>query len=440
MCHVVIMIICKKDSFFLFSLALTKMGQTQFKTTKTKMTQILKPNRKRKDNKNINTSMHFSSKVNIIVKYWLKLSYYPTDLIHLISLFAFQFCGIPYSCGHPTYGINNNNKSNNNHIVSLPFYEHYSQLCTEPVLITQIHNISNMCTLLLSINGKVYMNRDTTYHFNNNNNNSTVLPENDFYELTCDPNYNSKTESESYANLRSNNTYTKLSSGIGGTHVIMLDTNGELWSIGWNDQGQRGIFIRKPDKMWDKPIKLPLSRFDFLNLDLDKQIRILDMSCGDQFTVILTECGLCFTCGLNCDRQLGLSETRFKESKPTLVDWFVNNNISITAISAAHDFWACIGNNHLWCVRGIPQKLDKYSNIDSIICGYSVVLILTKSGQVLQIYWNGRIFSILRAFEIPNNINNINKMNRITEIMSGNEHFGVMTAYNEYYLWGCNRL
>ncbi len=80
----------------------------------------------------------------------------------------------------------------------------------------------------------------------------------------------------------------------GGDFIVILDKDGKLFSWGQNRYGQLGIIGTNTFKQ-NKPAKI----------NLPPSVKVVDFSCGEDHSAILTETGEIFTWGYGNDGQLG---------------------------------------------------------------------------------------------------------------------------------------
>ncbi|XP_055683095.1 RCC1 domain-containing protein 1 [Lutzomyia longipalpis] len=99
----------------------------------------------------------------------------------------------------------------------------------------------------------------------------------------------------------------------GGWHNAAVSAFGDLYTWGWNVNGQLGIAVSNPSLpsaeftpvVFSLPeiIELPCNNEE---LDLDSQFKIISVACGNQHTFIKTECGKILSSGLNAFGQLSV--------------------------------------------------------------------------------------------------------------------------------------
>ena len=91
----------------------------------------------------------------------------------------------------------------------------------------------------------------------------------------------------------------------GGYHSMALTQNGEVYSWGLNGYGQLGHLEDKKMCIFI-PRKIKLSN-------------IMTMSCGDQFTILVTTDEHVYACGNNSKAQLGLGDTIYRDEPTEIV-------------------------------------------------------------------------------------------------------------------------
>lgn len=95
----------------------------------------------------------------------------------------------------------------------------------------------------------------------------------------------------------------------GGGHTLILTKSGEIYSCGWNDKGQAGLTTE--------------SSSNFQKLKALENEKIIDIACGWNSSMAVTENGELFTWGSNSHGQLGLKNIipiGGKTSKPLKVE------------------------------------------------------------------------------------------------------------------------
>lgn len=90
----------------------------------------------------------------------------------------------------------------------------------------------------------------------------------------------------------------------GAGHTLILDNRGYVYGCGWNNKGQLG---RSDDS----------TKFD--QIEILKEFKIVQISCGWDFSAAVTACGKQFVWGNNAYTQLGLSKSITCTGIPSLL-------------------------------------------------------------------------------------------------------------------------
>lgn len=85
-----------------------------------------------------------------------------------------------------------------------------------------------------------------------------------------------------------------VSAGMG--HSVMVDSHGQTYSAGTNDEGQLGTYTRSAEPSFTQITSI--------------KGKIKQVSCGLSHTLLLTSAGIVFGCGQNNTGQLGLGHKR----------------------------------------------------------------------------------------------------------------------------------
>lgn len=80
----------------------------------------------------------------------------------------------------------------------------------------------------------------------------------------------------------------------GAGHTLILDKNGFVYCCGWNSKGQLGLYD---------------DTLHFTQIEILKEFKICEISCGWDFSAATSECGKQFVWGNNGNTQLGLSKS-----------------------------------------------------------------------------------------------------------------------------------
>ena len=118
-------------------------------------------------------------------------------------------------------------------------------------------------------------------------------------------------------------------------HTLVVDQDGALFSAGNSQNGQLGMMKRSGEKY-------------FFIKDMER-IKIKKAAAGNNFSIILSESGDLYSCGLNKDGRLGLEDLGGKhiQYEFTKLTWFAKKAIHIgdVAVGGRHAI-ACTSDNN----------------------------------------------------------------------------------------------
>ena len=111
---------------------------------------------------------------------------------------------------------------------------------------------------------------------------------------------------------------------MGKEHVLVLTTGNVLFACGKNNYGQLGLGYNN-------------NEFKYILVDtIDYNKTILDIECGEYFSVILFDDNTIYVCGDNRYGQLGLNT------------FDIQSINTFTLVNINHIIKIGVGNNHLW--------------------------------------------------------------------------------------------
>ena len=171
-----------------------------------------------------------------------------------------------------------------------------------------------------------------------------------------------------------------------GDHSVCLDYDGNVYTFGSNLFGQLGIGI---------------DRYSLESTHTPQKVTLpscIQVSCGDNFTICLTENGEVYSFGYNVHGQLGLGNNINSFNSPQKIE--VLTNIEFIECGSLHIFVKNVNNDiYFWGGNNFGQlgignsdnqiapvlfsSLPSESIVD-IKCGWAHTLILTSNGDVLS--------------------------------------------------------
>ncbi|GBG34238.1 RCC1 and BTB domain-containing protein 2 [Hondaea fermentalgiana] len=117
---------------------------------------------------------------------------------------------------------------------------------------------------------------------------------------------------------------------LGAAHVVVLTTQGEILTKGYNDRGQLGTGHR-------------FSRAEFGPVvGVLASIAVSDVVCGSSHTLALTDAGEIWAFGVNTFGQLGIGATTVERLVPNRIDKLANAGIKVTQIAAGEYHSLCL--------------------------------------------------------------------------------------------------
>ncbi|XP_011504907.1 PREDICTED: secretion-regulating guanine nucleotide exchange factor [Ceratosolen solmsi marchali] len=178
---------------------------------------------------------------------------------------------------------------------------------------------------------------------------------------------------------------------VGGAgHTLLLDKFGGVYSCGWNDKGQTGL-------------KNATSRFQ--KLDGFDGERIVDVACGWDSSMAVTDNGDCFVWGSNTYGQLGL------------------NSITIgTKIEK-------------------PLKLKLNSAVKGISMGLRHSAFITRDSRlfVSGAATKGQLGINVHGVRFSDSFSEVSDLQPVKHVSCGQHYTAVITATNEVFAWGDNK-
>jgi len=223
------------------------------------------------------------------------------------------------------------------------------------------------------------------------------------------------------------------------SHSICLDFNGNVFTFGRNDYGALGVYSDSNTLQYShKPLKLQLPS-------------IHQVSCGEYFSVCLSEDGDLYSFGYNDFGQLGHGDTKnyYFPKKIEILKGveFIECGGCYSICKTFNDdiySWGANNGGQLGIVNTTPQYtphqcMNWPDNIVDIKCGTAHTLILTSNQEVFACGSNsfGQLGKIHEKTVTP--IQKIDNLCNIIRIECGDTHSMCIDINNNLYVFGDNK-
>ena len=320
---------------------------------------------------------------------------------------------------------------------------YYGQLGINSTIDVNNFTLVNTNSLNISSNTKIFAKNDTNFILSDTLyacglNIRSELLNNDYISFSDTKLYNSPTKIKMLKYCRN--------------FIVILTENNKLYTCGINTYGQLGI-----GSIIDTNI---LNELEELTIELAFPIFPIDISCGDEHFVILTNNYNVYGCGRNNYRQLGFTQTQ-NVTKLTRIP-IGNSNIKQIACGAHHTFFltrenelfSCglnnygqLGNETISNSNGITKINTSFLNDNSIIfvdCGSYHTTILTNTNEIYSCGLNNRG---QLGNGTNNNTNTFIKMDTnilqnstVISISCGAYHTAILNNQNTLFSCGLNNV
>ena len=244
---------------------------------------------------------------------------------------------------------------------------------------------------------------------------------------------------------------------ISNCHTMVLNSIGKVYSWGWNNYGQCGVFpnLTKQSYVFPNIIRKNNEKFptlpvlNYKNCEKCLPIQnISNMTLDDDFSMILTQKGNVILFGDNTYGQLGQGHrmdvksaqvlTQFK-NKVKSINTSGNMNILLTKNNELY-IWHLNENNNL--IQPSLVTFQKKIKIESISTGKNFAILLSSNGICYGLGSNqfGELgLKDIKYCENPQEISNLTLFNeRIIQVKCGFKHTICLSINGKVYSWGNN--
>ena len=244
---------------------------------------------------------------------------------------------------------------------------------------------------------------------------------------------------------------------ISTCHTMALNSEGKVFTWGWNNYGQCGAYPQSTKQNFILPEfkkgedrkypQLPILNYKTSDDILPIQ-NIEDILLGDNFSIILTEKGNAISFGKNSNGELGLSHK--KEVKSAQLISKFKNNVKIIKTTGNANFLLTKNNElYTWSITKKVQLpnptmvyLPKRIQIESISTGKNFAILLTNNGICYGCGSNelGELGLTKTKYCItPEEITELMKYrDRIIQVRCGYKHTICLSESGVCYTWGNN--
>ena len=245
---------------------------------------------------------------------------------------------------------------------------------------------------------------------------------------------------------------------VGNCHSMALNSEGKVYTWGWNNFGQCGAYSNSTKQNFIIPMfkseknktrKLPLINYKISD-DILPIHNVSDILLNDNYTIILTEKGNAISFGNNSNGELGLSHKK-QVKNAQLISKFKNK---VKILKTTGNMNLLLNKNNELFIWSISKKiqiqkptmvyLPKKINIISISTGKNFAILLTSKGICYGLGSNelgelGMNNISIKYCITPEEITELKKFNeRIIQVNCGYKHTVCLSEKGKAYTWGNN--
>lgn len=245
----------------------------------------------------------------------------------------------------------------------------------------------------------------------------------------------------------------------GRAHTVALTVSGTVFTLGNNAYGQCARDVVIDEEYFGSEI------IHRINTEIFKNQKIVDVHCGQDHSMFITETGSVYSCGWSADGQTGLGHYN-NQHNPELIEGDIKNE-KIVKLSCAGDCvlalndkgevfgWGNSEYGQISQTEGIEQinvatnlsYLKDVGKVVDIASGGSFCAVLNEAGDVFV--WGFGLLGLGPQVDyvkkpqiIPPTLfgrNPFNPQSRVISINCGMSHMTAINSDNDLFTWGRNK-
>lgn len=244
----------------------------------------------------------------------------------------------------------------------------------------------------------------------------------------------------------------------GRAHTVILTENGAIFTLGNNAYGQCAREVIDDEEYSGSEL------VHRVNSEALQGHRVIDVICGQDHSIFMTESGTLYSCGWGADGQNGLGHYN-NQHHPALINGDIKNE-KIVKVSCAGDCVLALndkgevfgwGNSEYGQISqegiqqiNVPTNLKYLNGVGKVVdiaAGGSSCAVLNESGDVFV--WGFGLLGLgpnVDYLKTPTLIpptlfgrNAFNPENRVISINCGMNHMAAINSDNDLFTWGRNK-